>query len=47
LPGLVLEFAIGRELRLEDCIMVGAGAADRTMAQRLRMTFANAAEFFG
>jgi predicted kinase/histidinol phosphatase-like enzyme len=47
LPGLVLEFAIGRELRLEDCIMVGAGRADRTMAQRLHMTYADAREFFG
>ena len=47
LPGLVLEFAMGLGLRLEDCIMVGAGTADRTMAQRLRMTFADAGEFFG
>jgi hypothetical protein len=36
-----------RGVRLEDCIMVAQGAADRTMAQRLHMTFANAAEFFG
>jgi histidinol phosphatase-like enzyme len=47
LPGLLLEFAMERGMRLEDCIMVGAGAADRTMAQRLRMRFTDSGEFFG
>jgi aryl-alcohol dehydrogenase-like predicted oxidoreductase/histidinol phosphatase-like enzyme len=46
LPGLLLEFSLRHGVRLEDSIMVGLGAADRTMAQRLRMTLLEPAEFF-
>jgi aryl-alcohol dehydrogenase-like predicted oxidoreductase/histidinol phosphatase-like enzyme len=46
LPGLVLELAMRHGVQLEDSIMVGRGAADRTMAQRLRMTLVEPDEFF-
>ena len=47
LPGLVLEFAARRGVRLEDCVVVGRSAADRTMAERLRMTLVEPDAFFG
>lgn len=46
LPGLLLEFSMRHGVRLEDSIMVGPGAADRTMAQRLRMTLVEPGAFF-
>lgn len=46
LPGLLLEFSLRHGVRLEDSIMVGPGAADRTMAQRLRMRLVEPGEFF-
>jgi HAD superfamily hydrolase (TIGR01662 family) len=46
LPGLLLELATRHGVRLEDSIMVGRSAADRTMGQRLRMTLMEPAEFF-
>ncbi len=47
LPGLVLEFAQTHRLALGQSIMVGRAPADRTLAQRLRMTYHDAPEFFG
>jgi aryl-alcohol dehydrogenase-like predicted oxidoreductase/histidinol phosphatase-like enzyme len=46
LPGLVLELGMRHNVQLEDSIMVGRSAADRTMAQRLGMTLVDPDEFF-
>jgi aryl-alcohol dehydrogenase-like predicted oxidoreductase/histidinol phosphatase-like enzyme len=46
LPGLPLAFSMRHGVRLEDSIMIGRSAADRTMGQRLRMTLVEPAEFF-
>jgi histidinol phosphatase-like enzyme len=46
LPGLPLEFSMRHGVRLEDSIMIGRSAADRTLGQRLRMTLVEPAEFF-
>jgi aryl-alcohol dehydrogenase-like predicted oxidoreductase len=46
LPGLVLEFAMRRGVALDQSVVVGSSAADRTMAQRLGMSFREVSEFF-
>jgi aryl-alcohol dehydrogenase-like predicted oxidoreductase len=46
LPGLVLEFAMRRGVALDQSVVVGSSAPDRTMAQRLGMSFREASEFF-
>jgi aryl-alcohol dehydrogenase-like predicted oxidoreductase/histidinol phosphatase-like enzyme len=38
LPGLVLQFAVRHRLALDQCILIGSSAADRTLASRLGMT---------
>jgi aryl-alcohol dehydrogenase-like predicted oxidoreductase len=47
IPGLVLEFARRHLLRVSDCTVVGSGAADRTMAERLGAVYMDPARFFG
>jgi hypothetical protein len=47
IPGLVLEFAARRGVALERSIAVGRGPADRTLAERLGMTYRDVAGFFG
>src|SRR5205807_759249 len=39
MPGLILEFALGHGIALEQSIIVGRSAADRTLAQRLGATY--------
>ena len=39
LPGLVLEFARNNRVALGDSIMIGRGAADRTLAERLGLAY--------
>ena len=46
LPGSILDFARKRGVALDRSMIVGASAADRTMAQRLGMPFHDASEFF-
>lgn len=46
LPGSLLEFAIRCGVALDRCIVVGRSAADRTMAQRLGVTFHESPAFF-
>lgn len=46
LPGLVLELAYRHGVALERSLYVGRSPADRTLAQRLRMTYHDAASFF-
>ncbi len=46
LPGLVLEFAARRGIAVEECLLVGKGPADRTLAERLGATYRDGAEFF-
>ena len=46
IPGSLLEFAVRRGVTLEESIAVGRSAADRTMAERLGMTFQDVAQFF-
>ncbi|MEO8449428.1 MAG: aldo/keto reductase [Gemmatimonadota bacterium] len=46
LPGLVLEFAARHRLPVEQCIIVGRGAADRTLAHRLGARYLEPEEFF-
>jgi histidinol phosphatase-like enzyme len=45
LPGLILSFAIPRCVALDLSIYVGRSPADRTLAQRLRMTYQEVGEF--
>jgi histidinol phosphatase-like enzyme len=47
IPGSVLEFASRRGVALERSIVVGASAADRTMAERINAHFEPSASFFG
>jgi hypothetical protein len=47
LPGLLLAFALRRGVALDQSVVVGSSAADRTMAQRLGMTFRETTGFFG
>jgi histidinol phosphatase-like enzyme len=47
LPGLVLALAHRRGLALDQCLAVGRSPADRTLAQRLGMTYHDHLEFFG
>lgn len=46
IPGSVLEFAMRRRVSLERSIVVGASAADRTMAERIGTRFEPSASFF-
>jgi hypothetical protein len=46
LPGLVLEFVQRQQVVLSQSIMVGRSPADRTLAERLGLTYHDAAEFF-
>jgi aryl-alcohol dehydrogenase-like predicted oxidoreductase len=47
IPGLMLEFAARAGVDIGRSVMVGRAAADRTMAQRLAMTYREQNEFFG
>jgi aryl-alcohol dehydrogenase-like predicted oxidoreductase/histidinol phosphatase-like enzyme len=47
IPGSVLEFASRRGVALARSIVVGASAADRTMAERIGARFEPSASFFG
>ena len=47
IPGSVLEFAMRRRVALERSIVVGASAADRTMAERIGARFEVSSAFFG
>lgn len=47
LPGLMMEFAVKEGVSLERSAIVGTSAADRTMANRLGMTFHDSRTFFG
>ena len=47
IPGSVLEFASRRGVSLAGSIVVGASAADRTMAERIGARFESSAAFFG
>jgi aryl-alcohol dehydrogenase-like predicted oxidoreductase len=47
IPGSVLEFAMRRRVALERSIVVGASAADRTMAERIGCRFEASLPFFG
>ena len=47
IPGSVLEFASRRGVSLARSIVVGASAADRTMAERIGARFEPSATFFG
>jgi aryl-alcohol dehydrogenase-like predicted oxidoreductase/histidinol phosphatase-like enzyme len=46
LPGLILDFALRHRVALARSILVGRSPADRTLAQRLIMTYHDASEFF-
>jgi len=46
IPGSLLEFTLRRGVALQRSIVVGGSAADRTMAERLGMTFRDVAQFF-
>ena len=46
LPGLVLEFAARHRLRLTESFVIGDGASDRTLAQRLGAIHLEAGQFF-
>jgi aryl-alcohol dehydrogenase-like predicted oxidoreductase/histidinol phosphatase-like enzyme len=46
LPGLILEFAIPRRISFGTSMYVGRTAADRTLAQRLGIAYAESAAFF-
>jgi histidinol phosphatase-like enzyme len=46
LPGLMIEFAARESVSLEASAIVGASAADRTMASRLGMSFHESKAFF-
>ena len=46
IPGSVLEFATRRGVSLARSIVVGASAADRTMAERIGARFESSEEFF-
>lgn len=45
LPGLILEFAMPRHVSLARSMYVGRAAADRTLAQRLGMTYVDVADW--
>jgi aryl-alcohol dehydrogenase-like predicted oxidoreductase len=47
LPGLVLEFASRRRIVLPHSLMVGGSAADRTLAQKLGVSYIDVPSFFG
>jgi histidinol phosphatase-like enzyme len=47
IPGSVLEFASRRGVALERSMVIGASAADRTMAERIGARFEPSASFFG
>ena len=47
LPGSLLEFALPRGVALGRSVVVGQSAADRTMAERLGITFQETGAFFG
>ncbi|MCI0432740.1 MAG: aldo/keto reductase [Gemmatimonadetes bacterium] len=42
LPGLILEFRQRHRLALDPCVLVGRAAADRTLAERLGLTYVQA-----
>jgi D-glycero-D-manno-heptose 1,7-bisphosphate phosphatase len=46
LPGLVLEFAMRHCVALDQSLLIGRAAADRTMAQRLGLKYVEPARFF-
>jgi histidinol phosphatase-like enzyme len=46
IPGSIVEFAAGRGVSLARSIVVGASAADRTMAERIGARFEPSASFF-
>jgi len=46
IPGSLLEFALPRGVALGSSVIVGQSAADRTMADRLGITFRETAMFF-
>jgi hypothetical protein len=46
LPGLILEFALRHRVALDQSIIVGRSAADRTLAQRLGTAYREADAFF-
>jgi len=47
IPGSVLEFATRQSVSLSRSIVVGASAADRTMAERIGSRFESSVAFFG
>lgn len=46
IPGSVLEFAVRRDVALGQSIVVGASAADRTMAERIGAEFRSSSDFW-
>jgi histidinol phosphatase-like enzyme len=46
IPGLVLDFARNNRIALGESIMVGRAAADRTLAERLGLTYRAHDDFF-
>ena len=46
IPGSVLEFAVRRDVALGQSIVVGASAADRTMAERIGGEFRSSTDFW-
>ena len=46
IPGLVLEFAARRGVALGESVAVGRAPADRTLAQRLGMTYRDESAFY-
>jgi histidinol phosphatase-like enzyme len=47
IPGSALELAMRRGVSLTQSIVVGASAADKTMAERIGARFTPTASFFG
>ena len=47
IPGSLIEFAMLRGVALDQSVIVGHSAADKTMAERLGISFRESAAFFG
>ena len=47
IPGSLIEFAIHRSVALDQSVIVGHSAADKTMAERLGVPLVETAAFFG
>jgi len=46
MPGLILQFALRHDIRLDASILVGRSPADQTLAMRLGMVFRESKGFF-